>query len=60
MCEPILVKYIINTLKTTFVDNNKKQFVGTNESPTVIYEKMVEGVYTFVLKVWTNTNEYRY
>lgn len=37
---------------------NLKQFVDTNEGPVVVYEQMVEGVYKFLLRVFTNSKEY--
>lgn len=51
-------KRIVKWLWTKF-DNSPAfgHFVNTNEAPVVMYEHLVEGVYTFWLRVWTNTNE---
>jgi hypothetical protein len=51
-------KRIAKWLWTKF-DNSPAfgHFVNTNEAPVVMYEHLVEGVYTFLLRVWTNTDE---
>jgi hypothetical protein len=33
------------------------RFLRTNEAPVVYYENLIEGTYTFILRIWTNTNE---
>ncbi len=51
-------KQIVKWLWTKFDSSpGFGHFVNTNEAPIVMYEHLIEGVYTFLLRVWTNTNE---
>lgn len=34
------------------------RFHQSNEKPIVVYEQLVEGVYRFILKIWSNSNEF--